>query len=242
MIFGFHDVDGHSFHMDFQRWRQSHLDGYFLAFKTRTRTILHMSECKHPGGVEWNGIEHRGGRDVQTSLTSHRKVCSSDQAELLSWADNEGVEYKPCSHCIDTPLTKRRTASFDYIEQAVPPKLSGKAKRTNAESELRKRLEGISQEAVISTKSRNAALRREAMDRANGVCEACEFDFSGFAGGRGVRVLQAHHREQLALNDAPVWNDSDDLAILCANCHLLIHHDMKKAMSVEELRELLHSS
>jgi predicted HNH restriction endonuclease len=39
------------------------------------------------------------------------------------------------------------------------------------------------------------------------------------------------------------WNPTkwhlNDLAVMCANCHMLIHMNPKQALSVEELREML---
>ncbi len=58
--------------------------------------------------------------------------------------------------------------------------------------------------------------------------------------GLGQRVLQVHHKHQLALLDEPKVNGIDDLAVVCANCHQLIHADMARAMPVEELRKRLN--
>lgn len=52
--------------------------------------------------------------------------------------------------------------------------------------------------------------------------------------------LQVHHRNQLALEDEPVVTKTADLAVVCANCHMLIHFDPKKALQVEVLRQMLH--
>jgi predicted HNH restriction endonuclease len=57
--------------------------------------------------------------------------------------------------------------------------------------------------------------------------------------GRGVRVLQAHHRAQLSSRDAPSLTKVSDLAVVCANCHLLLHLDPRRALSVEQLHEML---
>lgn len=99
-------------------------------------------------------------------------------------------------------------------------------------------IEGLRTEAARFTVKRSAALRQAALDRANGVCEACATDFSKILNGRGLQVLQVHHRKQLAALSMPRVNSIDDLAVVCANCHTLIHSNRKKAMKVEELRRL----
>jgi predicted HNH restriction endonuclease len=52
-------------------------------------------------------------------------------------------------------------------------------------------------------------------------------------------VLQVHHRKQLASNDSPRLTKLRDLAVLCANCHMLVHMDPYKAIAVEKLRKML---
>jgi predicted HNH restriction endonuclease len=59
--------------------------------------------------------------------------------------------------------------------------------------------------------------------------------------GRGVRVLQVHHRKQLSAREAPSITKLGDLAVVCANCHLLLHLDPKNALKVEKLREMLEA-
>jgi 5-methylcytosine-specific restriction protein A len=89
---------------------------------------------------------------------------------------------------------------------------------------------------------RDMKLKRAALDAAKGVCMVCGVDYFKVLDGRGVRVLQVHHKSQLSQQDAPKLNTPDDLAVLCANCHALIHMDAKKALSVEALRSLLHAA
>lgn len=100
-------------------------------------------------------------------------------------------------------------------------------------------LEGITTEVVRLTSSRSRRLRDLAMKQAQGVCCVCDRDFSGVLGGKGVRVLQVHHRRQLAASELPHRTKLDDLAVVCANCHMLLHMDPKKALRVGQLRRML---
>ncbi|MGD0538964.1 MAG: hypothetical protein ABSC03_15120 [Verrucomicrobiota bacterium] len=88
-------------------------------------------------------------------------------------------------------------------------------------------------------RKRDHKLKRAALDAAQGVCVVCGVDFSKILNGRGVRVLQVHHKKQLGQQDAPRINTLDDLAVVCANCHALIHLDTKKALTIEALKLLL---
>jgi hypothetical protein len=98
-------------------------------------------------------------------------------------------------------------------------------------------LEGIAREVTGIVRSRSRRLRDLALKRADGRCEACGTDFSALLGGQGRHVLQVHHRQQLALQDMPKVMSPDDLAVVCANCHAMIHMDQLNAMSVEALRD-----
>jgi 5-methylcytosine-specific restriction protein A len=99
--------------------------------------------------------------------------------------------------------------------------------------------EGLRREQTLYRYGRNRRLRDLALERADGVCATCEEDYSSKLDGIGVRVLQVHHKKQLAVLDRPRLNTVNDLAVLCANCHALIHVDPKRAMTVGELRRRL---
>ncbi len=100
-------------------------------------------------------------------------------------------------------------------------------------------LEALVRESRIMLRTRNRALRDEALRRSSGVCEGCGTDYSTILAGRGTCVLQVHHRNQLALNAVPVVTRLEDLAVVCANCHALIHADARHVVAVQELRSLL---
>lgn len=98
-------------------------------------------------------------------------------------------------------------------------------------------VEGIARESIVLSRTRSAALRREALKLSGGICEGCGLNFSTLLNGRGLRALQVHHKKQLALRETPEATALVDLAVVCANCHAIIHADPKVALAVEELRE-----
>jgi hypothetical protein len=99
--------------------------------------------------------------------------------------------------------------------------------------------EGLAKEVNVIARKRSGKLRREALERAGGICEVCDRNFLKLLAGAGVRALQVHHKKQLSSLTVPKINTADDLAVLCANCHSLIHLDPKKAMTVPQLRRKL---
>lgn len=230
MLIEFHDQRGRSDHDAFVDWRISHCcdengenerEGYFLTIRRDKAADLHAWSCRQrsAGGVNWD--EFFGSHPTQPlSLTRTSKVCSDDRSELLAWADSHGIQVVICTHCLKQSGELPDSEAMNAVENVQA-------------------IEGIARETTITTRSRSEPLRRAALKRAAGICEACGTNYSELAGGLGLRVLQVHHRRQLALAEAPVTNDLDDLAVVCANCHFMIHADTLHAMPVEELRDRL---
>lgn len=69
-------------------------------------------------------------------------------------------------------------------------------------------------------------------------CEACGFDFEAVYGKLGHGFAECHHTVPLSELAAAGSTRLSDLAIVCANCHRMIHQP-RPVMSVEELRSLL---
>jgi hypothetical protein len=100
-------------------------------------------------------------------------------------------------------------------------------------------LEGEPVEHRGYRRKRDQRLRRAALDESHGICETCTTDFTKVLEGKGVRVLQVHHRRQLSMLDKPKINKVKDLAVVCANCHALIHLNPQKALTVSALKSML---
>ena len=69
-------------------------------------------------------------------------------------------------------------------------------------------------------------------------CEVCGFDFSSAYGERGDGFIECHHTKPVSeLRDGETTK-INELALVCANCHRMIHR-RKPWLSVEELSGLL---
>jgi hypothetical protein len=81
-----------------------------------------------------------------------------------------------------------------------------------------------------------AAKRKNVLDESGELaCEVCDFTFESKYGERGEDYCEVHHRQQLADNGIQETR-LVDLAILCSNCHRIIHR-RAPMLSVEELRK-----
>lgn len=54
-------------------------------------------------------------------------------------------------------------------------------------------------------------------------CEACGFDFTRTYGDWGKDYCEVHHTVPLATITSPTHTRLEDLAVLCSNCHRVIH-------------------
>ena len=69
-------------------------------------------------------------------------------------------------------------------------------------------------------------------------CEICEFDFSIAYGDRGLGFIECHHTKPVATLGTEDKTHIDDLALVCANCHRIIHR-RKPWLSISELKALI---
>lgn len=68
-------------------------------------------------------------------------------------------------------------------------------------------------------------------------CEACSFDFEAVYGTRGARYIECHHAVPLHVS-GETTTGLDDLVLLCANCHRMIHRQTPW-LTPEQLRGLI---
>jgi hypothetical protein len=89
-------------------------------------------------------------------------------------------------------------------------------------------------------KPRIVSRKKKSVLKATGLllCEACGFDFAAVYGKLGEGFAECHHRLPLAESDAEAPILLEDLAIVCANCHRMLHRS-RPMMKVEDLRSLI---
>ena len=105
--------------------------------------------------------------------------------------------------------------------------------------------EGRRIEWLHKRRERSSRVVREAKERharannGNLPCEACGFDFQELYGDRGRHFIEAHHKVPLSelKEDQIAETFVDDLALVCANCHRMLHK--KPYSTVEDLRAKL---
>jgi len=69
-------------------------------------------------------------------------------------------------------------------------------------------------------------------------CEACSFDFETQYGLRGSGFIEAHHTKPLHALSPGDKTRLEDLALLCSNCHRMIHA-RRPWLTVEDLKQII---
>jgi 5-methylcytosine-specific restriction protein A len=89
-----------------------------------------------------------------------------------------------------------------------------------------------------SAKLRRAKKKRVEEETGRLACEACDLDFGERYGARGKGFIECHHIVPLHTLKPNQRTKLDDLALLCPNCHRILH--MRKPwLTVEAVRDLV---
>src|SRR5262249_7589435 len=127
------------------------------------------------------------------------------------------------------------------VATAILRASTASAKSRAEDGDLGRDDEAFAEGAVLERLHKRRERNRRAVERkkANAMrqhgrlaCEACGFDFATAYGDLGVGFAECHHRVPLTNLAARGSTRVADLAILCANCHRMIHRT-KPMESVE---------
>jgi len=143
----------------------------------------------------------------------------------------EAVRYSACTQGSITPVSN--------IEQLTEIKV---VEDNEEVSEEHSGHEGKPIWRLHKSRERDSKLVRkkkeEALKNAGKLeCEVCQMDFEKTYGAIGYGFAECHHVNPLAFRNENEETKLKELAILCANCHRMIHRQ-KPWMSISELRKV----
>lgn len=108
---------------------------------------------------------------------------------------------------------------------------------TDFASEPKGFIEGGVQEIIVEMQKRDNRLRAQAIERYGYNCYICGFNFEKVYGELGIGYIEVHHLIPLSdIKDERV-NTIEDVCVVCANCHRVLHHNGKEPIPVDELRK-----
>jgi 5-methylcytosine-specific restriction enzyme A len=141
----------------------------------------------------------------------------------------------------------------EFVADEDRLKITAEAIRTNAwiipradaeatEEDIAEAFEGRILTRVHRVRERNRALverKKQQLLASEGrlACEGCGFDFAAIYGERGVGFIECHHTLPVSELKARSRTRLADLALVCANCHRMIHR-RAPWLTMGQLREL----
>lgn len=156
---------------------------------------------------------------------------------------NNGLQEEVWDDFAADPGALRRVA--DAIIRAV--RVDGRGEQSDAESALEEVfLEGEVLTRLHLTRERNADAvgrkKNQVLSQTGRLaCEACGFDFAVVYGPHGKGYAECHHIRPLADLPGARGTRLADLAVVCANCHRMLHRG-KPRPTVEALQVLVRRS
>ena len=87
---------------------------------------------------------------------------------------------------------------------------------------------------------RDEAARQQAIEIHGLSCIACGFNFGNFYGEWGEGFIHVHHTKPISkFENRQKVDPEKDLAVLCPNCHSMIHRKKNRVLSLSELRLII---
>jgi 5-methylcytosine-specific restriction protein A len=103
-------------------------------------------------------------------------------------------------------------------------------------------MEGGINQIVLEVQYRSPQLRKDAITANKGYsCYICGENFEEKYGEYGKGYIEIHHKKPLKDNSENHLTTINDVAVVCANCHSVLHHNGKEPLDVEFLKEVVRN-
>jgi len=103
--------------------------------------------------------------------------------------------------------------------------------------------EGKQVSTLVNKHERNPSLRVAAIKIHGTRCQACGFSFEETYGIHGKDFIEVHHLYPVSKYTGETnVSPKEDMRVVCANCHRMIHRNADKPLSLEELRQVILSN
>lgn len=148
-------------------------------------------------------------------------------------------EWQPLS-AITTRTYKQGTCRLEGLDAAIAWELViGSTVREGPVAKTTKEEfnEGYPNEVTIKQPYRDRKLTQQAKAKYGTTCCVCGFDFESVYGKLGAGYIQVHHLRQVAAGEKR--NTVDDVRVVCANCHVMLHHRRNDPVSTKALRRVV---
>ncbi|MDC3380181.1 HNH endonuclease [Gammaproteobacteria bacterium] len=158
------------------------------------------------------------------------------------WSSEGTISYCPYEQKVFNDL-QQSLSSVNSISKALKIfinswlvlSLSEDHQSTEAEGALLEKQHFIRERDQHIIKAKKVSVLRE---KGGLCCEVCSFNFLDKYGMHGINYCEVHHLKPLSKNNHNNITLLDDLAILCSNCHRMIHRK-NPWLSLLDLKEII---
>lgn len=230
---------------------------------TRDEIIL---ACALTASNNWSGLDDKDSRVLALSILLNQSPVHPVKLRDAKFRNPAGVARKTWDIATQHPDYKGQKTKGNKLDAIVlkdflrePAKMQKLAEAIDAEirrgdasvpSEGDPDVEdlGVAEGGLLLARhfkrERNRTLRNKKIESVKKAglpvaCEVCTFNFQTTYGPRGQDYIDVHHVLPLHAS-GPTTTYLKDLALLCANCHRMIHRG-NPWLTPDELRELLTS-
>ncbi|MDA7517540.1 HNH endonuclease [Akkermansiaceae bacterium] len=230
--------------------------GYYLSKFGKEKPPLRLDTIK------WNDTYRmfydalHGGRAVlefEHSLKNSRDGFDSyfNETDREGWKAKDGTPARLTGHSADVYREfekKDEEAIWSIISKYMDPNYKVDRRifndliaedTANSDSNITI-TEGGLKVRISKTTERSAKLRQQALEIHGYDCQVCGFNFEELYGDWGRGFVEVHHIIPLAEFKKRKETDAKkDLAVLCANCHRMVHRKKETTLSLGELKAKL---
>jgi 5-methylcytosine-specific restriction enzyme A len=174
-------------------------------------------------------IEHPNSLQTKNGVTSYRINGSWGKAVLLPVEKRELIIPRAVKGGIGQSNVwfADKDESQEIVKQVVAL-INGEAHDFPDVDQSKSIEEGNPRLVAHLRRERNAAIvkaKKASVLKATGrlCCEVCRFDFKEFYGETGDGFCEVHHLQPLSKADGRIKTELIDLAVICSNCHRIIH-------------------
>ncbi len=101
-------------------------------------------------------------------------------------------------------------------------------------------VEGGIKPSYTTRYERDLKLRVEAIKIHGTKCQVCGFDFEAVYGSHGRGFIEVHHKVPVSsLEEKTRIDPRTDMAVVCSNCHRMIHRKRDHVLSLREIGDLI---
>jgi|GEM_PF-1161697 len=204
-------------------YRALHTGRSLVAFRNSLKNARDVFDAHLPSGrVGWR--QPSEARPPVLLPSTYREVISdwSDQTRDALWAF--------ISRYADLTVATIPQATLTDIEALE-----------SADADRDTKTEGGRRVYVSGRIERDPSLRAAALRIHGTACSICGFDYGLVYGDWGAGFAEVHHLVALGTggNTERETSPVTDLAVVCSNCHRMLHRKRERVLTLDELRELV---